>query len=108
VNNEALFSARLAECNAPSPFREDDTSCQAERQSGAAQGVGESRLSDDEREAAILRAGSAMQAWYSRFRQSGESTALDMAHRHMEQMRALVMGRSASQVERMERERGLA
>jgi hypothetical protein len=74
--------------------------------------VGEVRLShsdmtEDELEAAIQRAGIAMQSWYARFQQSKLPADLDTAYRHMGQQRTLIARRSPAQIARMEQERGL-
>lgn len=64
-------------------------------------------MTDEEREAAIRRAGAAMQAWYSHYQHSGNAAHLDCAYRCLGMMRTLVAGRSPAQVARMEDERGL-
>lgn len=67
-------------------------------------------LTDQTREEAIRRAGSAMHAWYSRYEMSArkDAGALAQAVHCQQQMYALIRGRSAAQVARMEQERGLA
>lgn len=67
-------------------------------------------LDDDAREWAIRRAGRAMEGWYSRYEASGkkDTGALAQAVRCQGHMATLIRGRSAAQVARMERERGLA
>jgi hypothetical protein len=48
-------------------------------------------MSDEEREAAAYRAGVAMNAWYSRYQETGDRAALHIAHRHLTQMLAILM-----------------
>jgi hypothetical protein len=49
-------------------------------------------MSEEDREAAIVRAGKAMNAWFARFKQTRDPVCLDMAQRHMEQMVAIRSG----------------
>ena len=70
--------------------------------------VGESRMSDEEREAAARRAGCAMQAWYEEYRRTGDQLCLKVAHHHMNQMVQILAGRSPEYVAKLEQERGLA
>ena len=77
----------------------------------AEQFVGERPVfTDDEREEAIRRAGRAMESWFNRYEASGkkDTGALAQAVRCQGHMATLIRGRSAAQVARMERERGLA
>lgn len=77
-------------------------------------GVGQVRLSDEQREAAITRAGLAVERHMSlRYdAQRGEDAAeavrqLAMAQEAERLQRALIVGRSAEQIARMEEQRGL-
>ena len=118
MNDRALLSARVAECNANSGCLQDapqvvstessdgDSSCGTDD----ACLVGEDRvshMSDTEREDAIVRAGKAIEAWYSRYQASGDPRALDIAYRMLGNQKALIEGRSAAFVARLEAERGL-
>lgn len=60
------------------------------------------------REAAIARAGAAMEAAYAVYLRTWNEADLDRAYAHLNQMRSLVKGRSAETVRRMEQERGIA
>ena len=108
MENAALLSSRVAACNAPSPFRQDDTYTANVRQPVDGESVGEVRLSSFQREEAIWRAGQAMERAYGDFQLTGHQTDLDRAYRHLEQMRELVAGRAPAVVRQMELERGLA
>lgn len=65
-------------------------------------------LTDDEREAAIVRAGDAMQAAMARYDASSNFADRGDADRARLIMENLINGRSAAQVARMEQERALA
>jgi hypothetical protein len=65
-------------------------------------------LTDEEREQAIQRARAAMEAAYAEWEASGCFSARGRAQRLQNIMADLIRGRSAGQVERMERERGLS
>lgn len=65
-------------------------------------------MSDSEREAAAVRAGNAMQAWYSQYQITRDPQLLDRSYEAMRLMRKLLAGRSAEYVARLESERGIA
>lgn len=65
-------------------------------------------LSDEVREAAIKRAGAAMQKHYAEWVASGCFAAKGSADRAMQLMYRLIKGRSQAQIARMQQERGLA
>jgi hypothetical protein len=115
----ATLSARADHRDASTPLRQDATPV-------AEQFVGEhptteAGLSDEGREAAIKRAGYALiaakgraEASRRRYAESScltdkadEDAANSDARRALELMTALIRGRSAAQVKRMEQERGL-
>jgi hypothetical protein len=75
--------------------------------------VGQDRLShspmsDEEREQAAYRAGNAMLAWYSQFKQTGNTDDLDRAYHCMGIQKRLLAGRSPEFVAQLEKDRGLA
>lgn len=121
MNNATLLRARVARINADYPTTQDDTCATALRQSDGGEAVSESRLSDSERDAAIKRAGAALESAMSRKeaarrRYEASSCLLDradmdaagaQARAALSLMERLIRGRSAAQVLRMERERGL-
>lgn len=104
--SQSLLLERVKSENADHLTMQDDLctshlsspECHSERQTG---------LTDQEREAAITRAGNAMEAAYAEFGRTGRQEDLDRAYRHLQQMRELVGQRSQAQVRRMESERGL-
>ena len=65
-------------------------------------------MTDSEREAAAIRAGNAMQAWYSQWRLTGNAAYLDNAYHALGLQKKLLAGRSPEFVARLERERGIA
>lgn len=76
---------------------------------GDSDGVGAVRqgLTDDEREAAIKRAGAAMQKHYARYAETGCFAARGDADRALRLMELLIASRSPEAVANLERERGL-
>jgi hypothetical protein len=70
--------------------------------------VGQIRLSDSAREAAIELAKKALERHYSTWEKTGCFSAKGMADRARLSMEALIRGRSAEYVAELERERGLA
>lgn len=64
-------------------------------------------LTPEQREAAIKRAGEAMERAYSDYLRTNEFSDLGRAHHHLLQMRQLINGRSPETVAQMEAERGL-
>lgn len=64
-------------------------------------------LADDEREAEILRAGNEIEAAMGRYAASSDLIDRADADRARLRMEALIRGRSAAQVQRMEQERGI-
>jgi hypothetical protein len=65
-------------------------------------------MSDEEREQAAYRAGVAMQAWYSAYQHSGNTSDLDRAYHCMGIQKRLLAGRSPEFVAQLEKDRGLA
>jgi hypothetical protein len=68
----------------------------------------EAPMSDEEREQAAYRAGNAMLAWYSQFKQTRNTDDLDRAYHCMGIQKRLLAGRSAAFVAQLEKDRGLA
>jgi hypothetical protein len=111
MDNAQALQDRVADINAKSlcvQFPAHESVNPPDNLSSSRQTEQTQPLTDEEREASIYRAGNAMQAWYSHYRQSGDSRMLDMAYAALGLMRSLIAGRSPEQVARMERERGLA
>lgn len=65
-------------------------------------------FSDDDREAAIKRAGAALEKHMAQWEETGCFAARGDADRARRLMELLIAGRSAEQVAKMERERGLS
>jgi hypothetical protein len=101
MNDANLLRSRVAECNAESERCADFAGVKAQ------QFVGDHAepMSDEDREDAIVRAGKAMAAWYSRFQASGDAKALDIAYRLLHTQKTLIEGRSAAYVAKLEQER---
>lgn len=70
--------------------------------------VGQHRLSDSEREAAIHRAGDLFLHYMAKYDLTGDFQYRGQADRVLGIQRELIFGRSAEQVSKMEREIGLA
>lgn len=64
-------------------------------------GVIQNRLSHEQREAAIKRAGDSMEIAYAAFARTGKAEDLDRAYRFLELMRELVKGRTNNQGEQL-------
>jgi hypothetical protein len=124
MNDRALLSARVADCNARSPICSPvSDECKLSRcpENATPDDRYALRLSDESREDAIRRAGAALIAAYSRKeaarrryevsscltdRADMDAASLD-ARQALRVMEALIRGRSAQMVARMEQERGL-
>lgn len=125
MNNATLLQSRVARINAESPsmqFRDGDPVNPSDNADTSCQTVQTRPLTDDERESAIKRAGDALITAYTRkeaarrrydasscLTDKADMDAADMhAREALRLMETLIRGRSAAQIERMERERGLA
>ena len=104
MNDATLLFSRVAKINA------DSEDCADFRGVKAQQFVGEHAepMTDEEREEAAFRAGNAMLAWYSQYRETGNSAYLDNAYHALGLQKKLLAGRSPEFVARLERERGIA
>lgn len=71
-------------------------------------GIEPTVMTDEEREAAIVRAGEAMVRYMGVWHEEGCFAARGDAHRARRLMELLIAGRSKAQIARMEEERGLS
>ena len=98
------FFAHTAEAGANFPTLQHEVQPRTACAPDACADVGD----DAEREAEIARHGRQMLAAYARYERSSSFADVGQAHFHRMRMYALIRGRSAGQVAKLEQERGLA
>lgn len=98
----------LAQAGTNYPSANDAAPVVARHTSNSTPDVGESRLSDSQREEAIARAGQAIERHMAIYARESCLAARGDADRARLCMERLIAGRSPEQVRRMELERGLA
>jgi hypothetical protein len=103
----ALSVAAAPGTNSPASHIPPDPMATTRRVVLSAGVSGVRHCTDAEREHAIVLLGQQMQAAYARYEASGCFSDLGEAHSKRMLMEALIRGRSASQVARMEAARGL-
>jgi len=99
----ALFSFAAESANSPPPSSTISAPLSMSRKETDVSSVGD----DAERESEIARHGREMIAAYARYEASSSFADVGQAHFHRMRMYALIRGRSAGQVARMEVERGI-
>lgn len=108
MQSRPSFFAQTAEPQPTYPTSIDAHNPAQERQVRDASGVGDDAITDADREEQITRHGRQMIAAYARYERTSCFADVGQAHFHRMRMYALIRGRSAGKVARMEADRGIA